>query len=78
MKLIDKDVLENAVKDTLDILESKGISTITARLPLTIIRNAPSIDVIPLDWLREMEFSEDAELSEAAEKILRVWMLRAE
>jgi hypothetical protein len=34
-------------------MESYGISMIAASVPLAIIKGAPTVDAIPLDWLRE-------------------------
>lgn len=51
MRLIDKDVLEEAVQGSINIMESHGISMIAASVPLAIIKGAPTIDAIPVEWL---------------------------
>jgi hypothetical protein len=52
MRLVDKDVLEDAVQGAINVMESQGISMITASVPLAIIKGAPTIDAIPMDWMR--------------------------
>ena len=51
MKLTDKGLLEDAVQGAINIMESQGISMIAASVPLAIIKGAPTIDAIPMDWL---------------------------
>ena len=53
MRMIDKDALEEAVQGAINIMESKGISMISASVPLAIIKGAPTIDAIPVKWLNE-------------------------
>ena len=55
MRLADKDVLEDAVQGAINIMESQGISMIAASVPLAIIKGAPTIDAIPVEWLREFD-----------------------
>jgi hypothetical protein len=52
VRLIDKDALEEAVKGSINIMESHGISMIAASVPLVIIKGALTIDAIPVEWLR--------------------------
>jgi hypothetical protein len=51
MKLTDKGLLEDAVQGAINVMESQGISMIAASVPLAIIKGAPTIDAIPMDWL---------------------------
>ena len=53
MKLTDKGLLEDAVQGAINVMESQGISMIAASVPLAIIKGAPTIDAIPMDWLDE-------------------------
>lgn len=52
-RLIDADALADAVQGAINIMESHGISMIAASVPLAIIKGAPTIPAIPIDWLRE-------------------------
>ena len=51
MKLTDKGLLEEAVQGAINVMESQGISMIAASVPLAIIKGAPTIDAIPMDWM---------------------------
>lgn len=51
MRLVNKDVLEDAVQGAINVMESQGISMIAASVPLAIIKDAPTIDAIPMDWM---------------------------
>ena len=51
MKLTDKGLLEEAVQGAINIMESQGISMIAASVPLAVIKGAPTIDAIPMDWM---------------------------
>lgn len=51
VRLIDKDALKEAIQGAINIMESKGISMISASVPLAIIKSAPTIPAIPIDWL---------------------------
>ena len=53
MKLSDKDALADAVQGAINIMESHGISMIAASVPLAIIKGAPTVDAIPVEWLSE-------------------------
>lgn len=52
MRLTDKDALEDAVQGAINIMESNGINMIPASVPLAIIKGAPIIDAIPVEWLK--------------------------
>lgn len=61
MKLTDKDLLEDAVQGAINIMEANGINMISASVPLAIIKDAPTIEAIPVWWLREkMNMADDA------------------
>ena len=51
MRLIDKDQLEEAVQDAINILRDNGVDMTCAHVPLDIIKGAPTIDAIPVMWL---------------------------
>ena len=51
MRLVNKDVLEDAVQGAINVMESQGISMIAASVPLAIIKGAPTIAAIPMDWM---------------------------
>jgi hypothetical protein len=53
MRLGDLDALEEAVQGAINIMESHGISMIAASVPLAIIKGAPTIDAIPVEWLQK-------------------------
>lgn len=53
MKLTDKDLLEDAVQGAINIMEANGINMISASVPLAIIKGAPTVEAIPVEWLRE-------------------------
>lgn len=55
MRLVDKDLLEDAVQGGINIMEAQGISMIAASVPLAIIKGAPTVDAIPVAWLREFD-----------------------
>lgn len=55
MLLIDKDALEEAVQGAINIMESHGISMIAASVPLAIIKGAPTIDAISVEWLKQIQ-----------------------
>lgn len=77
MRLVDKDVLEDAVQGAINIMESQGISMITASVPLAIIKGAPTIDAIPVDYLkwRIMNAKNNGivEAADAFEFVLKCW-----
>ena len=61
MKLTDKGLLEDAVQGVINSMEAKGIDMISASVPLAIIKGAPTIEAIPVAWLREkMILADDA------------------
>ena len=61
MKLTDKDLLEDAVQGAINIMEANGVNMIPASVPLAIIKGAPTIEAIPVWWLREkMNMADDA------------------
>ena len=51
MKLTDKDMLVDAVQGAINIMEANGINMISASVPLAIIKGAPTIEAIPVEWL---------------------------
>ena len=55
MKLTDKDLLEDAVQGAINIMEANGIDMISASVPLAIIKGAPTIEAIPVEWLKKMQ-----------------------
>lgn len=55
MKLTDKEALEDAVQGAINIMQSHGIDMMSASVPLAIIKGAPTIDAIPVEWLREFD-----------------------
>lgn len=38
------------------------------------LENASTVEVIPLDWLTEQEYSADEELSIAANMVIKAWL----
>ena len=42
------------------------------------IEQAPAVAAIPVEWLTELEYGEDAELSAAANTVLAAWLTRGE
>jgi len=77
MRLVDKDVLEDAVQGAINIMESQGISMITASVPLAIIKGAPTIDAIPVDYLKwriiNAKNNGIVEAADAFEFVLKCW-----
>ena len=55
MKLTDKGLLEDAVQGAINIMKAKGIDMISPRVPLAIIKGAPTIEAIPVEWLRGLK-----------------------
>lgn len=51
MKLTDKDLLEDAVQGAINIMEANGINMISASVSLAIIKGAPTIEAIPVEWI---------------------------
>lgn len=77
MRIIDKDALEDAVQGAINVMESHGISMIAASVPLAIIKGAPTVDAIPIDWLREKMRGYASELKstemDAVVRVLKMW-----
>lgn len=57
MRLIDKEKLLDAVQGAIDVMEAHGISMIASSVPLAIIKGAPTVDAIPVEWLRRVKDS---------------------
>lgn len=55
MKLTDKDLLEDAVQGAINIMEANDIDMISASVPLAIIKGAPTVEAIPVAWLKDMQ-----------------------
>lgn len=52
-RLIDKDALEDAVQCMINIMESHGVDMMAASIPVAIIKGAPTVDAVPVEWLKE-------------------------
>lgn len=52
MKLTDKDLLADAVQGAINIMEANGINMISASVPLAIIKGAPTVEAIPVEWIK--------------------------
>ena len=46
MRLIDKDLLEEAVQGAVNILWDNGVDMTSASVPLAIIKGAPTVDAV--------------------------------
>lgn len=53
-RMIDVDKLLNAVNGAIDVMDAHGMNTISATSLKAIIKCAPTIDAIPIDWLVQM------------------------
>ena len=73
MRLVDKDVLEDAVQGAINIMESQGISMIAASVPLAIIKGASTIDAIPVEWIKALTNHSDMFTRGAAKWVLGCW-----
>lgn len=82
MRLIDKDTLEDAVQGAINIMESQGISMISASVPLAIIKGAPTIDAIPVEWMeKQADYARsewDYDTCEGIRIVLKAWQKEQE
>ena len=75
MKLTDKDLLEDAVQGAINIMEANGINMISASVPLAIIKGAPTIEAIPVNWISAyMNQAYGRVRAEIIREMLDVWM----
>lgn len=69
MKLTDKDLLEAAVQGAINILEANGVNMISASVPLAIIKGAPTIEAIPVEWLKAQIISYSGDVSDIGKSV---------
>ena len=50
-RLIDGEKLLDAVQGAIDVMEDHGMNTVSATTLKAIIKCAPTIDAIPVEWL---------------------------
>lgn len=79
-RLIEADALEEAVQGAINIMESHGISMIAASVPLAIIKGTPTIDAIPVEWLKEKRKHMVSTGQDTAEQAIAyvLWLWRKE
>lgn len=78
MKLTDKGLLENAVQGTINSMERNGIDMISAYVPLAIIKGAPTIEAIPVEWLRQEAMKDDGLINSVIRGLLMKWQKEQE
>ena len=72
MKIIDKDSLEDAVQGAINVMESHGVSMIAASVPLAVIKVVPTVEAIPVEWLKGLMLSTDDDV----DKVEFAWIMQ--
>lgn len=81
MVLIDGEKLQDAVQGAIDVMEAHGMNTVSATSLKAIIKCAPTIDAIPVEWLEahKTEYLDDwGEEPVSVEAALRIWQKEQE